>query len=169
MNKIMKRFLLFFSIMSAHYHLGAMDRPQQFAMPRIPFTIDTKPSYNERDNQYYLCARVKGIEVARVWYSFIVDTYITRMHSLRVLSSFRKQGIASALLKACIAHAKKNQKKYVIWEAMPLEAGLTLELLIEIYKKMVHSIDPTVQLTIGAPYGPAECKKVNISMQIGEF
>ena len=165
----MKRLLLILSAASISHMMLSMEQPKPFVIPNVPFTIDAQPAYCERDNQYFMCARVKGNEVGRVWYSFILDTSIARMHYLGVLSSFRKQGIASALLKTCIMQAKKNKKKYLIWEAMPLEAGLTLEQLIEIYKKMAHKIDPTVGLTIGQPYGPSDCKKVNINMKIGEF
>lgn len=146
--------------------LLSMERPSHFALPHIPFAIHA-PTYNERDNQFLLCARIQNNEIGRLCYSFIPDTCIARMHYLGVLPAHRKQKVATKLFKTFIQEAKKNKKTNLVWEAMPLEAGLQLPQLVEIYKKMAHSAYPTSTLLIGQPYGPKECQKVNITMNLG--
>lgn len=138
----------------------------QFKIPHTAYKIDG-PTYNEAENNYVLCARIQNNEIGRLSYSFIPDTYIARMHSLRVLPAHRKQKVATGLFKTLIQEAKKNKKLYLVWEAMPLEAGLQLPQLVEIYKKMAHSVYPASTLKIGQPYGPKDCQKVNITMNLG--
>jgi len=165
----MKRLLLsLLSLSLLGLSLLGMEQPPQCAVPTIPFQIDA-PRYCERDNQYCFCARVKGNEVGRVWYSFIPNTHIARMHYLGVSPAYQKQKIATGLFEACIQEAKKHKRTHLVWEAMPLQAGLKLPQLIEIYKKMAHRVNPVSPLKIGQPYGPKDCQKVNITMHIGEI
>lgn len=167
MKNGIKQFLLFCGLIASHILLDGMDQTAQFLMPAARFIIDSTPAFSECTNQNYILARIKGKEVGRVNYSHLLDTHITFMHRLSVNPEFRKRGIATALVKACIRQAKNNHKKTLMWEAMPLEANLSLDQLIHIYKKLIHTIDPNLQLSMSEPYGLADVKKVNMRIEIG--
>lgn len=108
------------------------------------------PLYEKENNLYIIQAFAANQLIGFISYHQCKkDNKIWHLKSFHVSREYRKNNIGLTLFKNCIAHIQNQKGTLLLWKALPLDCYMSLDSLIDIYKRLVEKMKLSEYLTIG--------------------